>query len=117
MRDSNRALVLEWCTTDPNRGEDRKFHGGGRRICIDALWEGSSHEFWVLVTRSWGISRELVMLQVNEQEIDLGLHFLANGLVWLSVGSSKEGSQQQQLLQHLSVLPKTHAVSSLLFGP
>ena len=57
------------------------------------------------------------MLQVDEQDINLGLHFLASGLVWLSVDGCKEGSQQQRLLQHLSVLPKTHVVSFLLFGP
>ena len=51
------------------------------------------------------------MLQVSAQDINLGLHFLANGLVWISVDSGKEGSQQQRLLQHLSVLPKAHAVS------
>ena len=54
---------------------------------------------------------KLGMLQVKEQDISLGLHLLANGLVWLSVDGSKEGSQQHLLLQQLSALPKTHAVS------
>ena len=57
------------------------------------------------------------MLQVNEQVVDLGLHFLANGLAWLSVDGSKEGSRQRLLLQQLSALPKTYAVSLLLPAP
>ena len=51
------------------------------------------------------------MLQVNDQDMSLGLHFLANSLVWLSVDAAEEG---QLLLQQLSALPETHAVSFLL---
>ena len=54
------------------------------------------------------------MLQVKEHDISLGLHFLANSLVWLSVDPAKEG---KLLLQQLSALPKTHAVRFLLPAP
>lgn len=43
--------------------------------------------------------------------MSLGLHLLANCLVWLSLSSNKE--VQSAVLQELSSLPRTHAVSSL----
>ncbi len=42
-----------------------------------------------------------------------GLHFLANGLVWLSLDASQD-QQQMQLLQELMCLPKVHTVSLAL---
>ena len=41
----------------------------------------------------------------------VGLHLLANGLVWLCLAAVQD-AQQAQLLQALLRLPKTHAVST-----
>lgn len=42
--------------------------------------------------------------------MSFGLHCLANGLVWLCMGASRD-PQQAQLLQELLRLPKVHTVS------